>query len=134
MVQVTSSSPFHGVGRRKSSVARVFLKSGKGDFLVNGKKFETYFDTDVTRERVQTPLKVTTLDKKFDIFVNVDGGGMVSQSDAVCLGLARALLAMDKNLKPILKKHKLLHCDSRVKERKKYGQRGARRKFQFVKR
>ncbi len=125
----------HGVGRRKKSIARVWLKKGgKGAIVVNGRDHITYFDTNVTRSAVETPFQVTGKEKIFDVKVNVCGGGMVGQAEAVRLGIARALLAFDDSLKPELRKHSLLTVDSRVKERKKYGQRGARRKFQFVKR
>lgn len=124
----------HGVGRRKSSVARVWLKPGKGKFIVNKKDSVAYFDTDAARSTVMVPLNVTQSEKKFDVVVNVKGGGMIGQSDAVKLGVARALVDFNAEFKPLLKEHKLLTVDSRIKERKKYGQRGARAKFQFVKR
>lgn len=124
----------HGVGRRKSSVARVWLKPGKGKIEVNGKDFVKYFDTDFSRGKIVFPFKVTNLDKHFDVLVNVCGGGLKSQSDAVKLGIARAILKANESLKPILKKNGLLTVDSRVKERKKYGRKAARRRFQFVKR
>lgn len=124
----------HGVGRRKSAVARVWLKTGKGEITVNGLDYAKYFDTDVTRDAVCTALEVTNHRKSFDIKVNVTGGGGTGQSDAAKLGIARALLTVDENLRPILKKHGLLTVDSRVVERKKPGQPGARKKFQFVKR
>ena len=124
----------HGVGRRKSSVARVWIKSGKGAVSVNGKDYQDYFDTDLTKKAAVMPLKVCGLDKSYDAKIIVTGGGLVSQSNAIKLGIARALLAANESLKPTLKKHDFLTVDSRLKERKKYGQRGARRKFQFVKR
>ena len=125
----------HGVGRRKSSVARVWLKKGgKGSIMVNGKDHTSYFDTLVTREMVEFPGKISDLGKQFDIQVNVAGGGLVGQAGATRLGIARALLSYDENLRVTLRKNSLLTVDSRIKERKKYGQRGARRKFQFVKR
>ncbi len=125
---------FHGVGRRKKSVARVWMKPGKGDIVVNGKDYKSYFDTDVSRLNVELPIKTTSMDGKFDIYVNIFGGGMVGQANATKLGISRALLSSDENLRKILRDNKLLTVDSRVKERKKYGQRGARAKFQFVKR
>ncbi len=129
-----SKTKFHGVGRRKSSVARVWLTPGAGDVTINGRSANDYFDTTITRETIQTPFKVIGRGAQFNIVVNVVGGGVVSQAGAVRLGISRALLASDETLKPLLKKNGLLHCDARLKERKKYGQRGARRKFQFVKR
>jgi len=128
------ASIIHGVGRRKTSVSRVWLKSGKGDIVVNGRDYKEYFDTNVTRTMVATPLKVVGKDKIFDAKVNVNGGGSVGQAGAVGLSIARALLSYDENLRPLLRKQGLLTVDARVKERKKYGQKSARAKFQFVKR
>ena len=128
------TSIIHGVGRRKSSVARAWVKPGKGSVLVNGKDYTEYFDTDVTKNMIITPLKVSGNDKKFDININVQGGGMVGQAQAIRLSVARALLLIDENLKSVFRKNGLLTVDSRIKERKKYGQKGARAKFQFVKR
>jgi small subunit ribosomal protein S9 len=124
----------HGVGRRKSSVARVWLKPGKGSIEVNGKDYIKYFDTALSRGKITFPFKVTNLEKNFDVNVNVFGGGLKSQSEAVRLGISRAILKMNESLKSTLKKHGLLTVDSRLKERKKYGQKAARRRFQFVKR
>ena len=134
MKKSISKQKIHGVGRRKSAVARVWLSSGKGVITVNGREYQNYFDTVITQEMVQQPLKISGLGSQFNIDVNVNGGGRLGQAGAVRLGLSRALLASDETLRPLLKRHKLLHCDARIKERKKYGQRGARRKFQFVKR
>ena len=125
---------FHGVGRRKKAVARVWMKPGKGAIIVNGKDYKNYFDTPISRLKVEQPFKATGLGSAFDVNVNMFGGGMAGQADAVKLGIARALLSSDENLRKVLRQHKLLTVDSRVKERKKYGQRGARAKFQFVKR
>ncbi len=124
----------HGVGRRKSSVARVWLRSGKGALVINGKDFKDYFSTEVARLKATEPFRVVPIEQQFDIEANVAGGGVYSQADAVKLGIARALLKTDEGLKPVLRQHDLLTVDSRVKERKKYGQKAARRKFQFVKR
>ena len=124
----------HGVGRRKSAVARVWLKPGKGAITINGMDYASYFDTPATRNALTIPLNITSHTKSFDINVNVVGGGRTGQSDATKLGIARALLTVDENLRPVLKKHGLLTVDARVKERKKPGQPGARKKFQFVKR
>ncbi len=127
-------SMIHGVGRRKCAVARVWLKKGNGKILVNGRDYQNYFDTDVTRGMAVAPLRLLNKEKEFDVKVNVYGGGIVGQASAVRLAISRALLASDEKLKQLLRKHGLLTVDSRVKERKKYGQRGARAKFQFVKR
>ncbi|MFH0898983.1 MAG: 30S ribosomal protein S9 [bacterium] len=125
----------HGVGRRKKAVARVWLKQGgNGKIEVNGLGHIEYFDTDFNRAIVETPFKVTALKKQFDVKVSVGGGGMKGQAEAVRLGISRALLASNDSLRPILRKNSLLTVDARNKERKKYGQKGARRKFQFVKR
>lgn len=135
MEKATASvSSFHGIGRRKSSVARIWLKAGTGAIKVNGKSHEDYFDTDTTRKYIEQPLIVVGAPKSFDLMVNVQGGGLVSQAGAIRLGIARALIESDQALKAILKKNKMVTSDSRVKERKKYGQKAARAKFQFVKR
>ena len=130
----TSQVPLsHGVGRRKSAVARVWLKKGSGVISVNGKEFKDYFFTEITRIDAATPFRVIpTL--QFDVNANVRGGGVCAQAGAVRLAIARALVALDEGLRPALRQHDLLTVDSRLKERKKYGQPGARRKFQFVKR
>lgn len=124
----------HGIGRRKSSVARVWLKAGSGSVEVNGKKYTDYFDTDFTKSTVTVPLKICGAEKTFDIKALVNGGGMSGQADAIKLGISRALLEANDKFKPVLREHDLLTVDSRIKERKKYGQKAARRKFQFVKR
>jgi len=124
----------HGVGRRKSAVARVWLKRGSGKIVVNGKDYVEYFTVGVSQMAVQKPFEVHPQSSQFDAHANVAGGGFRSQAGAVMLGIARAFLDNDADIKPIFKKDKLLTVDSRNKERKKYGQRGARRKFQFVKR
>ena len=131
----SSHSPVaHGVGRRKTAVARIWLRHGAGNVKVNGCDYTEYFDTTFAAQNAVTPFKVSPLGVQFDVEVNVCGGGKTAQADAVKLGIARAFVEFDENAKPILKKHGLMTVDSRKKERKKYGQRGARRKFQFVKR
>jgi small subunit ribosomal protein S9 len=133
--KVKSVAPLaHGVGRRKSSVARVWLRAGKGAIVVNGKDFKEYFDTEITRLRASTPFRVIPVESQFDVEANVNGGGICSQADAIKLGISRALVSIDEGLRLALRQHDLLTVDSRVKERKKYGQKAARRKFQFVKR
>lgn len=130
-----SSAPVaHGVGRRKTAVARVWLRRGDGQIRVNGLNHVTYFDTQMAADVAAIPFKVCPIGANFDVAVNVCGGGKVAQADAVKLGIARAFVAFDVNAKPVLKKFGLMTVDARRKERKKYGQRGARRKFQFVKR
>ncbi len=134
MQKAQGAHPFHAVGRRKSSVARVWMKQGTGKVIVNDLDHVQYFDTDVARDSAVSPLKLTGLDKKFDIQVNVNGGGKIGQAEAIRLGVARALLESDASLREMLRGNGLLTVDARKKERKKYGQLGARRKFQFVKR
>ncbi len=125
----------HGIGRRKSSVARVWLyRSTKPSITVNGLDYKQYFDTDITKQTVISPFAITPQTATYAVRVNVDGGGKTGQSDAVKLGIARALVASDELYKSPLRQQGMLTVDSRLKERKKYGQRGARRKFQFVKR
>ncbi len=125
----------HGIGRRKSSVARVWLyRSTKPSITVNGLDYKDYFDTDITKQTIIAPFALTPQTATYAVKVNVDGGGKVGQSGAVKLGISRALLASDEQYKPALRQQGMLTVDSRLKERKKYGQRGARRKFQFVKR
>jgi len=128
------SSNFHGVGRRKRAIARVWMKSGKGNIIVNGKDYKTYFDTENARLKIELPFLATGINNQFDIKVNMCGGGLSAQADAMKLGISRALLSSNEGLRKSLRKNGLLTVDSRVVERKKYGQRGARRKFQFVKR
>jgi len=127
-------SEFLGTGRRKTSIARVRLASGSGKIVVNGRPFENYFPTETLRMVVSQPLVVTSLTGKYDIRVNVVGGGPTGQAGAVRHGIARALLEADIALRPTLKSEGLLTRDSREKERKKYGQPGARKRFQYSKR
>lgn len=134
MQKAQASSSLHGVGRRKSSVARVWVRHGSGSIQVNGLKHVDYFDTDIARDAVVIPLKLTGLDRKFDIQVNVSGGGRTGQSEAIRLAITRALVGNDDSLRKLFRDNDLMTVDARKKERKKYGQLGARRKFQFVKR
>ncbi|MDB6123661.1 MAG: ribosomal protein [Pedosphaera sp.] len=131
---MAETNEFLGTGRRKTSVARVRLASGTGKIMVNGRAFEVYFPTDSLRMVVTQPLTVTATTGKFDVRVNVQGGGATGQAGAVRHGIARALLEADAALRPTLKSEGLLTRDSREKERKKYGQPGARKRFQFSKR
>ena len=131
---MAATTEFLGTGRRKTSVARVRLATGSGKITVNGRAFETYFPTDTLRMVVSQPFTVTSTTGKFDVRVNVQGGGPTGQAGAVRHGIARALLEADINLRPTLKSEGLLTRDSREKERKKYGQPGARKRFQYSKR
>jgi small subunit ribosomal protein S9 len=123
-----------GTGRRKCAVARVFLRPGKGDIKVNGKAFERYFPTESARTPVRQPLLATETADKFDILITTNGGGIAGQAGAARLGVARALIEFNAELRPRLKKLGLLTRDPRIHERKKYGQKGARKRFQFSKR
>jgi small subunit ribosomal protein S9 len=131
---MAESTEFLGTGRRKTSIARVRIASGSGKITVNGRAFENYFPTETLRMVVNQPLEVGAVVGKFDIRVNVQGGGPTGQAGAVRHGIARALLKVDANLRPSLKAEGLLTRDSREKERKKYGQPGARKRFQYSKR
>ena len=124
----------HGVGRRKTSVARVYLRHGSGKITLNKKEFEKHLHTDLSRKIAMEAVIATETDGLFDIQVNVFGGGVHSQAGAVRLGISRALVEYNVDYKKILREKGYLTVDSRNKERKKYGQPGARKKFQFVKR
>lgn len=123
-----------GTGRRKSATARVRIKPGSGKITVNHRNVETYFPIDEHRMIVNEPFQTTENSEKFDVRVNVQGGGTAGQAEAIRLGIARALLLHDAELRPTLKAEGLLTRDSRVRERKKPGQPGARKNFQFSKR
>ncbi|HTX22978.1 MAG TPA: 30S ribosomal protein S9 [Candidatus Aquilonibacter sp.] len=129
-----TKNEFLGTGRRKTSIARVRLASGSGKITVNGRQFENYFPVDTLRATASQPLTVTGTAEKLDVSVNVTGGGPNGQAGAVRHGIARALLQFDANLRPQLKAEGLLTRDPRMKERKKYGQPGARKRFQYSKR
>jgi small subunit ribosomal protein S9 len=130
----TKTSEFLGTGRRKTAVARVRLASGNGKITVNGRAIEKYFALETQRAAATKPLTLTGLADKYDVRVNVNGGGPNGQAGAVRHGIARALILADANLRPALKAEGLLTRDSRMRERKKYGQPGARKRFQFSKR
>jgi small subunit ribosomal protein S9 len=125
---------YYGTGRRKSAIARVFLRPGSGNFKVNGKGHEEYFVTEQQRVSAVRPLILTELKGSFDVVTTVRGGGVSAQADAVKMGIARALLEFNAELRKQLKTEGLLTRDARQKERKKYGQKGARKRFQFSKR
>jgi len=125
---------YYGTGRRKSAIARVFLRPGTGEWKVNGKKFEEHFVTEQQRVAAKRTLVVAELAASFDIVTTVSGGGVSAQADAVKMGVARALIEFNPELRKTLKAEGLLTRDARVKERKKYGQKGARRRFQYSKR
>ena len=125
---------YYGTGRRKASVARVFLRPGDGKFTVNHKSFEEYFVTEQQRVSAKRPLVLVEMTANFDVLANVSGGGVSAQADAVKMGISRALLEFNAELRKTLKGEGLLSRDARIKERKKYGQKGARKRFQFSKR
>ena len=122
------------VGRRKTSIARVFIKKGKGKIAINKKELKDYFPVIYLQNKVMEPLKVTELESKYDFNINVQGGGVKGQTEAVQMGIARALLLVDPELRPELKKNRLLTRDPRIVERKKPGYRKARKKEQYSKR
>jgi small subunit ribosomal protein S9 len=128
------TNEFLGTGRRKTSIARVRLAAGNGKITVNGRTFENYFPVDTLRATVTQPLQLTGTAEKVDARINVSGGGPSGQAGAVRHGIARALLQFDANLRGPLKAEGLLTRDPRMKERKKYGQPGARKRFQYSKR
>jgi small subunit ribosomal protein S9 len=125
---------YYGTGRRKSAIARVFLRPGTGAWKVNGKGFEEYFVTEQQRAAAKRTLVVANMEATFDVVTTVKSGGVAAQADAVKMGVARALIEFNPELRKTLKAEGLLTRDARVKERKKYGQKGARARFQFSKR
>ena len=125
---------YYATGKRKTAIARVWMKEGNGTLVVNKRDFDNYFTGDNLRMLIQQPLEVTGQINKFDFYINVRGGGISGQAGAVKHGISKALLEYDAALRPVLKKAGFLTRDSRIKERKKYGQPGARKRFQFSKR
>jgi small subunit ribosomal protein S9 len=125
---------YYGTGRRKASIARVFLRPGTGEFRVNDRPFTEYFVTELQRVEARKPLVLTETAASFDVVATCTGGGITGQAGAVRMGLARALQEFNPELRPKLKAEGYLRRDSRGKERKKYGQKGARKRFQFSKR
>jgi small subunit ribosomal protein S9 len=125
---------YYATGKRKSAIARVYMKSGSGNILVNKRSYEEYFTRPSLKMIIKQPFEITGKDGQFDLYVNVSGGGVAGQAGAVKHGISKALLEYDAQLRTILKKAGFLTRDARVKERKKYGQPGARKRFQFSKR
>lgn len=130
----TNPNQHYGTGRRKSAIARVWVEPGEGKILINGREFQEYLGRPVLDILVQSPLKHLELDGKYNVKALVKGGGITGQAGAVRLGISRALVSMDENLRKELRGGGFLTRDPRVKERKKYGRKKARRGFQFVKR
>ncbi len=124
----------YGTGRRKSATARVFMRPGTGEIVVNKRKFEDYFPNETHRMVIRQPLQLTDAAGKYDITINVDGGGIAGQAGAVRHGITKALIEINGEYRPRLKKAGFVTRDPRAKERKKYGQKGARKRFQFSKR
>ena len=129
-----AAAQYYGTGRRKTSTARVFLRPGAGAVTINDRKFEQFFPTEALRTQIRQPLLLTETADKFDILATVDGGGVSGQAGAMRLGIARALVEYNGELRKQLKTEGLLTRDARAKERKKYGMAGARKRFQFSKR
>ena len=128
------ATEYYGTGRRKTSVARVFLRPGSGTVTINGAPFETRFPSEALQTQIRKPLILSETNETFDILATAAGGGTSGQAGALRLGIARALVKFDQELRPRLKKAGLLRRDPRIKERKKYGLAGARKRFQFSKR
>jgi len=125
---------YYGTGRRKTSTARVYLRPGAGEVVVNRKPFDKYFPNETLRMIIRQPLQLTETTSKFDLLINVSGGGPSGQAGAIRHGITRALMEFNADLRPMLKQAGLVTRDPRIKERKKYGQKGARKRFQFSKR
>jgi len=132
--EISRANPIWGTGRRKTAVARVRLSPGEGKIVVNEREVDAFFTEEKDRRSVLSPLVATGALKAYDIFVRVNGGGITGQADAVKLGIARALRQADPSYEQALREGKFLTRDPRMKERKKYGQKGARKRFQFSKR
>ena len=129
-----AETQYYGTGRRKTSTARVYLRPGTGEVVINRQPFERYFPNQTLRMVIRQPLQLTETSNKFDLLVNVAGGGLSGQAGAIRHGITRALLEFNADLRRTLKQAGLITRDPRIKERKKYGQKGARKRFQFSKR
>ena len=126
--------PIHAIGKRKTSIARVWMKPGNGNILVNRRPLDEYFGRETLKMIVRQPLELTETSGNYDFVINVTGGGISGQAGAIKHGISKGLLAIDPSMRPVLKKAGFLTRDSRVKERKKYGLRGARARYQYSKR
>jgi small subunit ribosomal protein S9 len=124
----------HAVGKRKNSIARIYLRPGTGKIVVNSREFEDYFPVEISRMIIRQPLELVSVGPDLDIYVNVQGGGIFGQAGAIKQGLSKALLQLNPDFRPVLKKAGFLTRDARIKERKKYGQKGARARYQYSKR
>ena len=125
---------YYATGKRKSAIARVYMKAGNGNIVVNKRNYDEYFDRPSLKMIIKQPFEITGKTDQFDLYINVNGGGVAGQAGAVKHGISKALLEYDAELRSILKKAGFLTRDARIKERKKYGQPGARKRFQFSKR
>jgi len=125
---------YYATGKRKSAIARVYMKTGNGNIVVNKRNYDEYFDRPSLKMIIKQPFEITGKKDQFDLYINVSGGGVAGQAGAVKHGISKALLEYDAELRGILKKAGFLTRDARIKERKKYGQPGARKRFQFSKR
>ena len=134
MAETKQISVYTATGRRKAARARIRLVSGNGKIVVNKRPIENYFTREVHCIVIRQPLKIAQVNEKFDIYVNVNGGGITGQAEATRHGIARALVKFDNSLRTVIKKAKFLTRDSRIKERKKYGRKRARKRFQYSKR
>jgi len=134
MGEIMTQQRYYATGKRKSAIARVYMKQGNGGIIVNKRNYEDYFTRPSLKMIIRQPLEITGKKEVFDFYVNVSGGGAAGQAGAVKHGISKALLEYDAELRPILKKAGFLTRDARIKERKKYGQPGARKRFQFSKR
>jgi small subunit ribosomal protein S9 len=124
----------HAVGKRKNAIARIYMRPGTGKIVVNSREFEDYFPVEISRMIIRQPLELVSVGSDLDIFVNVLGGGIFGQAGAIKQGLSKALLQLNPEFRPVLKKAGFLTRDARIKERKKYGQKGARARYQYSKR
>ena len=124
----------HAVGKRKNAIARIYMRPGTGKIVVNNREFEDYFPVEISRMIIRQPLELVSVGSDLDIFVNVQGGGIFGQAGAIKQGLSKALLQLNPEFRPVLKKAGFLTRDARIKERKKYGQKGARARYQYSKR
>ncbi len=129
-----SQKSYYATGKRKTSIARVWMKEGNGTFLINKRNFDDYFTRDILKRLILQPLDIADKKDNFDFYINVSGGGISGQAGAIRHGISKALVGYNEELKPALKKAGFLTRDARVKERKKYGQPGARKRFQYSKR
>jgi small subunit ribosomal protein S9 len=134
MEKIMTDKEYYATGKRKLAIARTWLRPGAGQITINGRPIEKYFGRETARMVVLQPLELTETVGKFDILVNVSGGGLFGQAGAIKHGISKALLVYDPQLRPVLKKAGFITRDSRVKERKKYGQKGARARYQYSKR